>query len=1069
MAGAELYKKALLSLDADRDPSETARLTELLARSYFKGAFQSERREEFKRRMQLAEATYDRARTLYEEQGSEALAKRSKARGLFATFWLREDPGERAGITEKCITFADDSARILEGQADRNRLAEVHNDLLTYLVEAHHFVRHGERLKEIFDRVLKTGESARDEFEILGEDEALIESLNKTLSFLAANMNIIGDQTRYRELEGEAEVLGRRLGQASKRAGTPYALSLANQAFGWAAIEIEADPVKALMLFEAGVRTAESTKDSLLIGSLHYLAQYSAVWAELIEEDVEEKRLLLEKGLAYGYTAIKNLEICLHGAGLSWAYGWLAESYNHLAFYVATDTGKKKEYLRNAIEISRKGVIYEGHTLGEDVSHSLSKAFYLLAILVVDQEEKAELLREALKYREDSIRKADLFGMNLWNRGVYRNWLAQIKAELASTSENPTVKVGFLEDAASDMQLCMDLCKRSREGVLPPNMRPLALYSEYFGEILFQLYWANSDIEVAKRANQAYEDALAYLTKSGHIGPLGAVRWKIAKVHDALGDYKLASDAFVRAAEDYRVAAKKVQGSRLVFEELGSYMEAWSLIEEARLHHDDEQYSQAAESYAKAASVLQPTKTWSHLAKHYTACSHLEKGEAQSRQEKPDESIESFNAAVKSFREAESELEDRLKGSLESQEKQELKDWAKIGEGRERYCKGRVELEEAKVLDRKGDEEASSRKYLTASGIFRDLLTEAPGEQSKREMETLMLFCDAWALMKKAEAEARPELYAKAAQSFVNAKEATFRKKFRLLALANASMCRALESGTLFRHTRNLQLYSEIKKQLETAADCYQEAGFENAAEWTQATQRLFDALVYMANAEIEVDAKRKTELFHLAEKHLKMAADLYGQAGFSSKKEEALRHLKKARGEKELLLTPIEALTDNPAVAQATVAPVSLIRDQALGADRFDAANVVGNLSLHQKELGVGSDLTLELEMANVGKTAATLIKLENIAPDGLELDRQRIPYRVEDNFIDMKGKRLEYLKTHEVKILMRAVRKGAFELRPRVLFVDEKGNYRSYEFEPAAVTIRELGISGWLKGPSK
>ena len=33
--------------------------------------------------------------------------------------------------------------------------------------------------------------------------------------------------------------------------------------------------------------------------------------------------------------------------------------------------------------------------------------------------------------------------------------------------------------------------------------------------------------------------------------------------------------------------------------------------------------------------------------------------------------------------------------------------------------------------------------------------------------------------------------------------------------------------------------------------------------------------------------------------------------------------------------------------------------------------------------------------------------------------------------------------------------------------MFVDERGNYKSFEFEPAALNGRELGISGWLKGP--
>ncbi len=57
--------------------------------------------------------------------------------------------------------------------------------------------------------------------------------------------------------------------------------------------------------------------------------------------------------------------------------------------------------------------------------------------------------------------------------------------------------------------------------------------------------------------------------------------------------------------------------------------------------------------------------------------------------------------------------------------------------------------------------------------------------------------------------------------------------------------------------------------------------------------------------------------------------------------------------------------------------------------------------------------------------------------------------------------------MKKHEVKVSTKARRKGAFELRPRVLFVDEKGNYRSYEFEPVALSVTELGVAGWLKGP--
>jgi len=56
------------------------------------------------------------------------------------------------------------------------------------------------------------------------------------------------------------------------------------------------------------------------------------------------------------------------------------------------------------------------------------------------------------------------------------------------------------------------------------------------------------------------------------------------------------------------------------------------------------------------------------------------------------------------------------------------------------------------------------------------------------------------------------------------------------------------------------------------------------------------------------------------------------------------------------------------------------------------------------KKEAGVGSELTPELEIANVGKKVATLMRLESVVPDGLEITGQDLAYRVKDNYIDMK-----------------------------------------------------------------
>jgi hypothetical protein len=67
------------------------------------------------------------------------------------------------------------------------------------------------------------------------------------------------------------------------------------------------------------------------------------------------------------------------------------------------------------------------------------------------------------------------------------------------------------------------------------------------------------------------------------------------------------------------------------------------------------------------------------------------------------------------------------------------------------------------------------------------------------------------------------------------------------------------------------------------------------------------------------------------------------------------------------------------------------------------------------------------------------------------------------------MKAKRLDPLKTEEVKLVLKPTRQGTFTLRPTILYLDENGKKRSHEPEPITITVKELGISGWLKGPKK
>ena len=156
------------------------------------------------------------------------------------------------------------------------------------------------------------------------------------------------------------------------------------------------------------------------------------------------------------------------------------------------------------------------------------------------------------------------------------------------------------------------------------------------------------------------------------------------------------------------------------------------------------------------------------------------------------------------------------------------------------------------------------------------------------------------------------------------------------------------------------------------------------------------------------------------------------------------------------------------PSVISATasfIAPTPTKKKQ-LGSERFEHADIQANLIIRQKELKIGENLNIELELVNAGKGSALLTKVTEIIPKGFELAEEPENCRVEDSYINLKGKRLDPLKTEELKLVLKPTVQGTFSLKPTVLYLDENGKYKSHEPEPVMIVVRELGIKGWLKG---
>ena len=71
-----------------------------------------------------------------------------------------------------------------------------------------------------------------------------------------------------------------------------------------------------------------------------------------------------------------------------------------------------------------------------------------------------------------------------------------------------------------------------------------------------------------------------------------------------------------------------------------------------------------------------------------------------------------------------------------------------------------------------------------------------------------------------------------------------------------------------------------------------------------------------------------------------------------------------------------------------------------------------------------------------------------------------------MEDSLINLRGRRLDALKTEDVRLVVKPSTKGRFRLNPRIMYLDDAGVNRTCEPDPIEIVVKEMGLSGWIKG---
>ena len=1080
LGAAETYKKGLDSIPP-HDFLRSGELQERLGYAFRRAAMQADEVDEFRNRMRKAAASYEKAREAYNSIGQDAPTARAKvlrseAAKAYVDHWLAIDSSEKKKFLDECWKLATASMQASERADELAEYAKTYMQLSDTAVFL--FTRESDfkSREKVMEEAVESGRKTIRFLSAAGDSSELARAYARTVVFLGVFSYYFRDidkREKYRQEGLSYWSKAKELSEEVAMTEFIYPVFGGQVFFGLEGSD------EAFENCTKALDYGRKMNDKFIIGCALDWLVYHTAWKLEGTDDPAEKDRAKERVLKYAEESLSEFSkvpfVSPRGD-----FAWTKSMEIMRTLWqrdVETDLKKKRILDEDAFQCGlRDQELWEESGYPEIIMGWYSGAAMLrqrLAGFEADPADRKRGLEEALAYINKSKEIAERLEPFLyWNIGIGRSSLGNIEYALAEETEDSEKKKALLEAAVADKQKAIELCLReltymTKRGSGTSLFATVGALQYGYAKALVHLYELTGDREHLKKAGQSYDASTESYERLSLVSRIAENCWRRAQVFDKLGEHLTASQDFECAARSYASALEKFPQLKAFYNEHSLYMQAWSEIEKARFHHQRQEYNMAEDHFDKAAGLHKSLKRWNYLASNYSAWAKLDGAEELSRKENSEEALQAFERASSLFEETrkfsgESAANDRgRRGKRDGNRDDE-------GHGlRHQYCTARVAVEEAKIFDKKGDHFSSSEKYSSAAEILEGIQEAVETERDKKEFNLIATLSQAWAKMTLAEAEESPGFYAEASQLFEKAKELSPNEKTKTLALGHSRFCRALEAGMGFSDTGDEKLHETAVSQLESAAKYYVKAGYQSASEYAKATELLLDAYSTINSAKKEVDPERKTKLFAMTEKILQTSAGSFMKAEHPEKREQVLRLLNKVKEERELAMSLSEVL-HTPAVVSTTTAfsTPNPNHENAVGLEKFESANIQANIITRQRQLKIGENLELEIELVNAGKGAALLIKITELIPKGFELAEKPEIYRVEDSYLNMKGKRVDPLKTEEVKLILKPKVQGEFSFKPTVLYLDENGQYKSHQPEPIILTVTELGIKGWLKG---
>jgi KaiC/GvpD/RAD55 family RecA-like ATPase len=1049
----------------------SARDWEKVGFCYSRASTQAGSLREFRALRRRAVEIYDKAARLYgSERSRRSKGHASKCKAIARTLnsWLAANASEKKRSLTAAREHGRESLQAFRHAEDYSNSGTIFGLQMMNLLETMYVVSEWKEQRSIIDE----GASLADDQ--LGPIQKQSNKTERVLAYSGASLftgyvaNVCREEGMKKSLSRKSLDYAKKALEGSKGLNDPYCVALSRWAAATSNLILKGDVKSAVRHAKDMRELGASVRDNYLQGVADYLLTFASNWTTLREGDPEKKKEGNKATIAFAKSAIRRLKLVAQDFFIAETYLFFVESYSSLAEDIGLSRDERRETLEQAVATGRKGLVYatrsgSGDALGSAL-HALSKALHAYSGTKTGRKKKRELLEEALTHRREFNNIVEtVFSSSNWLRGIGRTYEGSLEAELARNEEEPDERIALLKQAISDMKAGILQCQAAIQALpIPTWIVIVGKFSDELGAALQALYLQEKQPATLTDMIQTYANAAENFASANLPSRAAESRWKIGRIHRELGEHQEAAHQFAQASAGYLTSAHTMPQLTEFYQDYASYMQAWSEIEKASNHHENGEYAASDRHYRRAAELLESTYRWKYLTPNYVAWAQLEQAEALSRSEQSDKAMSSFKKASETFSEAHRILQLRLEEADSPDEELLVNSLIKASADRRKYCRGRISLEEARILDMRGEPMISSKKYGEATQTFTELLEAAP-ETERKELIPIVILSQAWEKMMLAEARTSSRIYRKAAELFQQAKEHALNRQTSLLALANANFCKALENGTRFQATRKSSFHLTATHHLENAADYYQRAGFKTASEHAKATQRLFDAYVFMDKGKEESSPEKRAKYYLMAEKVLQASATSFAKAKHPDRSKQVETILGKAQEERELATSLSELLHAPPVTSSASTFVTPKSHElKAVGLEKFESANIQVSLTVDKQQIRVDEDFALRLGVSNVGKKPVLLTKLEQAFPPRFDLISKPDYCACEGTSITIKQRQLNPLDTLEMEFALRNSEGGVYETAPRLFHIDESGRRGITKVKALELSISEVVLPG-------